>query len=216
MPTDRPAERTGEGRPELSPHVDPEYRSSLDELEPHDLTPYQRGYIDGFDAPANLRARSEVTPEPSRLRGALIDAMLDAIRAYGDARADVAYGRATRKAIDLAWERVLAVGHIPPLATSTTDTGERGETEPCPTCGQPVDVPQRGDHDYGINLAAADPLPRIEGLDAERLARALRGVDVLEGYAWEDDVPEGWRHRKLAKAIAAEYVRLGADPEATR
>lgn len=47
-------------------------------------------------------------------------------------------------------------------------------------------------------------------LDVGRLAKALRGVDVLEGYAWEDDVPEGWRHRKLATAIAAEYRRLSA------
>jgi hypothetical protein len=29
------------------------------------------------------------------------------------------------------------------------------ETEPCPTCWQPVPVPQRGDHDYGIPLRAA-------------------------------------------------------------
>lgn len=41
-----------------SPHVDPEYRAALDELEPHDLTDYQRGYVDGFDAPANVTARA--------------------------------------------------------------------------------------------------------------------------------------------------------------
>ena len=53
------------------------------------------------------------TPEPT------LAAFLDAVRAYGDARADVAYGRATRKAIDLAWERLLAVGRIPPMDTRT-------------------------------------------------------------------------------------------------
>jgi len=43
------------------------------------------------------------------------DDVLDAVRAYGDARADVAYGRATRKAIDHAWDRLLAVARIPPM-----------------------------------------------------------------------------------------------------
>lgn len=41
--------------------------------------------------------------------------LLAAIRGYGDARADVAYGRATRKAIDLAWDRMLVAADIPPL-----------------------------------------------------------------------------------------------------
>ena len=35
----------------------------------------------------------------------------------------------------------------------------------------------------------------------ERLADALRRVDVLEGYSWESQVPKGWRHRKLAEDI---------------
>lgn len=43
----------------------------------------------------------------------------------------------------------------------------------------------------------------------EQLAQVLRRVDVLEGYPWEDQVPEGWRHRALAKAI----VEAQNDPE---
>ena len=52
------------------------------------------------------------------------EALLDAVRAYGDARADVAYGRATRKAIDHAWDRLLDVAHIPPM----DKRGESAET----------------------------------------------------------------------------------------
>ena len=33
-----------------------------------------------------------------------------------------------------------------------------GETEPCPTRMQPVPVPQRGDHDYGLPLVPANTL----------------------------------------------------------
>jgi len=51
-------------------------------------------------------------------------ALLDAIRAYGDARADVAYGRATRKAIDLAWDTVLTVAHIPPMDARVTSQAD--------------------------------------------------------------------------------------------
>ena len=57
------------------------------------------------------------------------DDVLDAVRAYGDARADVAYGRATRKAIDHAWDRLLAVARIPPMdqreAAAPSDAGLR-------------------------------------------------------------------------------------------
>ena len=73
-----------------------------------------------------LAALSEPAPSVERL--------LDAVRAYGDARADVAYGWATRKAIDLAWDRVLSAGQVPPL-------GVRSEPAPsglatCQRCGR--------------------------------------------------------------------------------
>ena len=58
---------------------------------------------------------------------------------------------------------------------------------------------------------------RDDGLDVARLAQALRWVDVLEGFAWEDQAPEGWRHRKLAEDIAAEYRRLSpSEPTAPK
>jgi hypothetical protein len=61
-----------------------------------------------------------MTDERERLREALdrvpdAEALLDAVRAYGDARADVAYGRTTRKAIDLAWDRLLVAARVPPM-----------------------------------------------------------------------------------------------------
>ena len=59
---------------------------------------------------------AERTPEQN--------AALDAIRAYGDARADVAYGRATRKAIDHAWSVMLGALAILPLAHPSDAAGE--------------------------------------------------------------------------------------------
>ena len=56
------------------------------------------------------------------------EALLDAVRAYGDARADVAYGRATRKAIDLAWNRMLAAARIPPLGLRAALADEQRDT----------------------------------------------------------------------------------------
>lgn len=48
-----------------------------------------------------------------------------------------------------------------------------GETEPCPTCMQPVYVPQRGDHDYGIPLRAG---AAIEAFDA--VGKVLEPFDI--------------------------------------
>ena len=43
---------------------------------------------------------------------------------------------------------------------------DEGETEPCPTCMQPVPIPQRGDHDYGIPLVARGDLDAAwDGID---------------------------------------------------
>ena len=44
-----------------------------------------------------------------------------------------------------------------------------GETEDCPTCMRPMLVPQRGDHDYGLRLAAPLDGLREAGLRIARL-----------------------------------------------
>jgi hypothetical protein len=95
------------------------------------------------------------------------EAALDAIRAYGDARADVAYGRATRKAIDLAWEALLAALAVPPLATP-----------PAP----PLDVEREAARDAVIEAArdARDRDPAGFGHEHAVLDAALAALDRLE------------------------------------
>ena len=64
------------GKPYLTEPADPPspltYRQSLDEIEPDILTPYQRGYAEGFDAArapdAGLRAASESLSQGVALR----------------------------------------------------------------------------------------------------------------------------------------------------
>lgn len=43
------------------------------------------------------------------------------------------------------------------LTSQADDPSGPDATEPCPTCMQPVPVPQLGDHDYGLSLHAATP-----------------------------------------------------------
>ena len=100
----------------------------------------------------------EPTPESvERLREALVE-WLDTTNIQNEAhldRADV-------------W---IAVN----IGLAATPQADRGETEPCPTCGQPVDVPQRGDHDYGMPLTPQ--AARGDGL--REAALALVKADVF-------------------------------------
>ncbi len=61
-----------------------------------------------------------------------------------------------------------------------------------------------------LDEAAFDITVRGDLVQLERLARALRDLDVLEEYPWADQKPEGWRHRILAENIAREYAALAA------
>jgi hypothetical protein len=86
-----------------------------------------------------------------------------------------------------------------------------GET--CPTCWQPVPVPQRGDHDYGIPLRAAlnaVPPEPLDGLDVARLARALdNGLQL--GQPWTGEASYADFLLACAAAIATEYAALRSD-----
>ena len=103
--------------------------------------------------------------------------LLDAIRAYGDARGDVAYGRATRKAIDIAWAKVLIAADIPPMTDRASAEGPTaadrlgvGLLARIRIDGRPLTTVE-----YGrlVDECAALHSESDSGLDMERLARAV-------------------------------------------
>jgi hypothetical protein len=91
----------------------------------------------------------------------------------------------------LAAKRLPLSEHTRTLASPGTPDARQEETEPCPTCWQPVPVPQRGDHDYGINLRAATPDATVADL-AERVRAlpTLGEVPVKHG-SFEPGQPRG-------------------------
>jgi hypothetical protein len=85
-----------------------------------------------------------------------------------------------------------------------------GETETCPTCWQPVPIPQRGDHDYGLRLSRAARAElglreAADGLDVERRVTAV--CDLLWGYGvyMADSTPLA---RAIVTALAVPIVAL--------
>jgi hypothetical protein len=82
-------------------------------------------------------------------------------------------------------------------------------TETCPTCWQPVPVPQRGDHDYGIPLRAAETRA---GLDVERLMNAVGEWMQFGAGDGTEAAEAGSEH--LLRVIAAEYAALTRNAEA--
>ena len=125
-----------------------------------------------------LAALSEPAPSVERL--------LDAVRAYGDARADVAYGRATRKAIDLAWDRVLSAGHIPPLGVRSepAPSGLDAAARVVADIAVGVCNDWMGDPDHGFVL---DPLALP--VDAYILARLAARDAALRASTPGDEEP---------------------------
>jgi hypothetical protein len=102
---------------------------------------------------------------------------------------------AARVAVRL-WNRVIVAEHAARAAPQADDV----ETEPCPTCWQPVPVPQRGDHDYGIPLRAA---PQAD-------AGTLRWSDVRKEItdSYYDTRNEGGTMEKAADLAATRVMSL--------
>ena len=161
-----------------------DFRAALTEEGPeprreaHELSDYQRGYVDGFDAPVNLAARSAApTPEAAGLREAL-DAAIEGL--LGTPRPTLDAGPAGIKEWELAFYRLL-----------TAYRASKGEIEMCPvrssvtdqSCLLPVGHPQ--DSADRFHRYAAPSQPARADLDAAvrtvlRLHIKGSGVDRCE------------------------------------
>lgn len=100
------------------------------------------------------------------------------------------------------------------------DQDSPSETEPCPTCMQPVPVPQRGDHDYGLSLRPLDS--PSEGTLDPLCARCKHGhteaawsdKDPNDGTCWSAGFMVCGCPKFITPAVAA--IRAAALTEANR